>query len=746
MSDMLSEALDYARRKWYVFPCREKPGEGFTRNGEFITPTEKQPYVTKGLNDATIDEDQIKAWWTKWPNAMIGVNAGLSGLFVVDIDRKHVNGLDTFTTWNINDSAGLHSITPSGGMHIIFTGCGKTSSNAKTGIDARGEGGYFIAPPSKIIQGENVGEYKRFDDWGRVPGVIPDGLLANMFPDKTSEYAKGNFVPQNGEKKQLSRATLTFLANGASVGERNSTLFKILADFAGCEYTREHTKEAVLPTCLRIGMTGSEFAQVLEHAFSKPRTSSIPDSIQEKIMEGGKHVASKITPEEQIVIEEALLACLMIDNALIPSISDMLGFEDFQGFKNRIIYKAIIRLYNSDMTADYFTVSSAVDRETSRVDLKNISEMINLFAIDTGNANNYADIIKEKAGIRKIEAILDNKQKYMVSTSLVEMLNSIEKDVTEVALTSGVKSANVLSSEQATQMTIEHTRQMISGEIVQLKTGFSSYDYHVGGLYSHELVMCAGYAGDGKSAMALSIINTVALTQNKPVGFFSLEMTTRQSICRLVCQLTGLQFKNVYQGKMNKDEWVKYTEAMNRISASKIYFDDSFGMTVPEIRSKIRKLMEKDIKLIVIDQLEQVRGYEGQPDHIRFNKIGYDIKNFTKEFDVPVLLNHQLNRGIMDRKLKNPEPRLSDLSQAGEKPCDQVWAISHLKDDKDNILKSKIKILKNRNGPKLAFPVIFVGERMLFSNPGEDDDKEPFYGGRDEEDNDRAGAEPEWAT
>jgi hypothetical protein len=206
MSDMLSEALDYARRKWYVFPCREKPGEGFTRNGEFITPTEKQPYVTKGLNDATIDEDQIKAWWTKWPNAMIGVNAGLSGLFVVDIDRKHVNGLDTFTTWNINDSAGLHSITPSGGMHIIFTGCGKTSSNAKTGIDARGEGGYFIAPPSKIMVNTNalmIGEES--------PGLFPMVFWQTCFPIKLASMQRETLSLKTEKKSNFLGLLLPFL-------------------------------------------------------------------------------------------------------------------------------------------------------------------------------------------------------------------------------------------------------------------------------------------------------------------------------------------------------------------------------------------------------------------------------------------------------------------------------------------------------------------------------------------------------
>lgn len=738
---MLSEALDYARRKWYVFPCREKPGEPFIRDGATITPTEKTPYVSKGLNDSTLDEDQIKAWWKKWPDAMIGVNAGKSGLFVLDIDRKHVNGLDTFTTWNINDSAGLHSMTPSGGTHIVFTGTGKSTSNAKTGIDTRGEGGYFIAPPSKILKGERIGEYKVIDDWGKTPGVIPDGLMSKLFPDKTIEYVKGNFTPPDGVKKQLSRATLNFLANGALAGERNSSLFRALADFSGCGYSKEYSRETVLPVSTRIGLPVSEFEQVLKHAYDQPRTSSIPDSIQEKILEGGKDLVSKITPEEHVVMESVLLACLLMDNSLIGVVDDILGFDDFSVINNRIIYKHIKRLYNSGLKADIFTVANDIEKETDRIKLDYISKLINQYIIDIDNVTTYAHIILEKASIRKVEALMDNKSKYMKTANLGEMISSLEKDVADIAIYSGARSTSVLDSKQAVDFVQERTNKIISGEIEQLITGFSDYDFHVGGLFSNELVILAARTGEGKSAFALSLINNISLVHGKETALFSLEMSTHESVCRLVTQMTGIPYKNVALGKLTDEQKKPYHEAMEKIKdINKIHFDDGYGMTVREIRSKIRKLMDKDIKLIVIDQLEQVKGYDGSPEYVRFDKIAYDIKNLTKEFNIPIILNHQLNRGITDRKLKNPEPELQDLNQAGEKPADQVWVIRHNKDDRGRFMQSKIKMLKNRNGPRIEYAVIFVGDRMLFSNPTREEEKYVFHAG----DEDKEDATPFW--
>lgn len=746
MTDMLKEALDYAKRGWYVFPCREKPGESFIRDGETITPQEKTPYTSQGLNDATLDEEQITLWWKKYPDALIGVNAGKSGLFVLDIDKKHINGLDTFTEWHINDTAGLHSFTPSGGIHIVFTGTGKSTTNGKTGIDTRGEGGYFIVPPSKILVGENVGEYKAFDDWGRTPGTIPDGLLSKVFPNATTEYVRGSF---SNDKKVLSRATMTFLTDGAMPGERNSKLFNALCDFAGCGYTKENTREITLPVAIRIGLSNNEFENTLFKAYSRERTSAIPDSIQEKIAEGGRKVASKITLEEQTILETAVLASMMIDNSIVPVINDILNPDDFQSVKNRIIYRATIKMYNTGVKVDYLTVSNEVDKETNKISFEDISKMVNQYIPNIENASTYAYIIKEKASIRKVEALMDNKERYFKSGDLTQIIATLEKDISDIAMYGGVRSTNVLDSKQATDMVIERTRQIIAGDIEQLKTGFSYYDYAIGGIYSNELIVCAAQSGDGKSALALSIANHVALVEGKGVLFFSLEMSIQESVCRLICQMTGLPYKNVFQGKLKESEWEIYREAMDKISKSPLYFDDTYGITVPELRSKIRKFTEKDIKLIVIDQLEQIKGYETMAVHIQFDKIAYDIKNLTSEFNIPIILNHQLKiRGNTDKKTKNSEPMLQDLNQAGEKPANQVWAIYHRKDEKGKILHSKIKILKNRNGARIDFPVTFVGDRMLFSNPARKEDVE-FENDNNRNDEDAEyeanDSEPDWA-
>ena len=179
---------------------------------------------------------------------------------------------------------------------------------------------------------------------------------------------------------------------------------------------------------------------------------------------------------------------------------------------------------------------------------------------------------------------------------------------------------------------------------------------------------------------------------------------------------------------MKPPQWKEYEDAMETIGNSKLLFDDTYGISVQEIRSKIRKAQSKNLKLIVIDQLEQISGNNHLPPHLRLDGISYEIRNMSREFGIPIILNHQQNRGVTDRKLKkNTDPILADLNQAGEKPATQVWFIQHSKDDDGNFLQSRIVMGKNRNGPRINFPVNFVGDRMLFGNPTKQQEEQDFH-------------------
>ena len=184
MSELLEEAIKYAERGFYVFPCRIRPSKPFlTPKGKQKILPAKSPLYKGGLNNATTDRKQIEEWWKKTPQAAIGVNCGLSNLIVVDIDthKKEVNGFDNWMSLNISDEGALHQATPSGGLHIAYSGITNSYGDENVAVDIRSRGSYFIIAPSYILS--KNGEYKKYialDDWSRTPVQAPCDLMEKL--------------------------------------------------------------------------------------------------------------------------------------------------------------------------------------------------------------------------------------------------------------------------------------------------------------------------------------------------------------------------------------------------------------------------------------------------------------------------------------------------------------------------------------------------------------------------------------
>jgi replicative DNA helicase len=710
--NMLVHALSYAKRGWFVFPCREKPGAEYTnKSGEREIPQEKAPYISKGLDSASVDADQIKSWWRTYPNAMIGINCGKSGLFVVDLDMKTVDGKTNFYNLGIETGGALFSNTPSGGIHLVFSGDGKSSNKGKLGIDTRGEGGYFIAPPSEIFIGKYTGKYAAIGDWSLTPAPIPAGLLTALFPPVKND---GFSVQHSGDDKaELSRATLYYIARGAIPGERDTCLYNALTDYAGCGYSLEEADTEFWPISEKIGFTRGRFTDKLENVYSKPRTPSIPEFIQEKI-KNKKLSLNGITPEQQSIIEDSLLSCMIKDNTIIPRVLDIVVVEDFTTLVSKKIFSEIEKLYSEGKSVDVITLSS------QGVSLNEASAILDKYNISPENALSYANILKEISAVSQFNSLMIKGAKLVGDgISLSDAIAAVEKEVADISIYSGIRTTSTLTAKQATDSAVQLARDIQSGKIKQLMTGFADFDNVTDGLYPWDLLLLTGKPGEGKSALALSVVKNVGIDQNQPVVFFTLEMSVRETVARLICQITGLPFKKVLKLKLNETEMVKYTTAKAIIDSSKIFFDDSSSLTIPELRAKVRRLKEKHgIVLVVIDQLEQLQGYANLQEHIRFDKLGYALKMMGKDFELPIILCHQLKTRstAQDKKSQNADPKMSDLNQAGEKPATLIWAIVHKKAEDKKIVASKIVVLKNRNDSCQDFMVAFIAERMLFSN------------------------------
>ncbi len=196
---LLKKAIEYAERGWYVFPTREKLGKPFkNEKGKEVQIPLKAPYTKGGFKAATTDVEQIKQWWIKYPNAGIGVDCGRSNLVVIDIDvRNGKPGLDSFMKLGISDDGALHAVTPSGGLHVVFSGSMNSHADIKSGVDIRGIGAYFLVPPSWIYEDGQRRKYVEVDDWSRTPAHYPSSL------EEQIAKLRGNYSKERKQEKTV---------------------------------------------------------------------------------------------------------------------------------------------------------------------------------------------------------------------------------------------------------------------------------------------------------------------------------------------------------------------------------------------------------------------------------------------------------------------------------------------------------------------------------------------------------------
>jgi replicative DNA helicase len=166
-----------------------------------------------------------------------------------------------------------------------------------------------------------------------------------------------------------------------------------------------------------------------------------------------------------------------------------------------------------------------------------------------------------------------------------------------------------------------------------------------------------------------------------------------------------------------------YHDALEKISKSPILFDDSSSLSIPEMRTKVRKMKELGLDLIILDQLDLMNAQmPGGKEFEKLNWLSYRLKEMAREFNVPILIAHQMNRGIEQQQgAKNiRDPQLSDLEQAGEKASDMVVMIRHRKEG-GIITKSYFYIVKNRNGGTGVVPVTFISSKARFENAAKEE-------------------------
>jgi replicative DNA helicase len=440
------------------------------------------------------------------------------------------------------------------------------------------------------------------------------------------------------------------------------------------------------------------------------------------------NVESLRVPPHSIEAEQAVLGGLMLSGQAWDRIADKISEEDFYRKEHRLIFRAIGELSGKNMPCDAVTLGEWFE-SNGIADLVGGPAYVVELANSTPSAANieaYALIVREKSVLRQLidagtEIASDGFQPGGRNSQ--ELIEGAEQRVFRIAEAGSRGARQFVSVKDAAREALEvlNQRYHSDSQITGLATGFTDFDNMTAGLQAGDLVILAARPSMGKTALAVNMAEYAAIREKKAVAIFSMEMSAVQLTFRLLSSLGRIGQQNLRSGKLEDEEWPRITSAMSLLADSRIFIDDTPGLSPTELRARSRRLKRShDLGLIVIDYL-QLMAVPGNKENraTEIAEISRSLKALAKELQVPVIALSQLNRSLESRTDKRPV--MADLRESGaiEQDADVIVFIyrdEYYHPDSTDKGIAEIIIGKQRNGPTGTLKLTFRGQYTKFEN------------------------------
>lgn len=431
-------------------------------------------------------------------------------------------------------------------------------------------------------------------------------------------------------------------------------------------------------------------------------------------------------PPHDLEAEQAVIGSMLTDKEAVISAIEALSSEDFYREDNKLIYSAIMNLYNRGEPIDIITLKSelsSMGKFEAVGGLEYLAELPEKVPT-TANVDKYIKIVEEKSTLRTLIRTANEliTLGYDPTQEVEELMDNAEKKIFGVMQNRAQKTYS--SMKDILVDTFVELEQLYNRKehITGVPTGFIDLDYKTAGLHGSELILVAARPAMGKSAFALNIATNAAVRAKTPVAIFSLEMSKEQMANRILCSEALVDSNKVRTGKVEDDDWTKLAEASGILSEAQIFIDDTPGISIMEIRAKCRKMkLEKDIGLVVIDYLQLVQGSNkrvGSREQ-EIAEISRSLKILAKEINVPVIALSQLSRAPEQRP--DHRPMLSDLRESGsiEQDADIVMFLyrdDYYNQDSEKKNVAEVILAKHRAGSTGTVELAWLGNYTKFAN------------------------------
>ncbi|NHE59712.1 replicative DNA helicase [Cyclobacterium plantarum] len=439
-------------------------------------------------------------------------------------------------------------------------------------------------------------------------------------------------------------------------------------------------------------------------------------------------------PPQAIDLEEAVLGALMLEKDALTAVVDILLPDSFYKDAHKMVYEAILDLFNAGEPIDLLTVTNQL-RKNGKLELVGGAYFITELTSRVSSASNieyHARIITEQAMKRDMIRIASDIQKeaFEDTTDVFELLDKMEQSLFEISENNIKKNyVDMRSIMREAIIELESKKGQKDG-LTGVPSGFTALDRVTSGWQKSDLVIIAARPAMGKTAFVLSVLRNAAVDHDRPVAIFSLEMSSIQLVNRLISSEAELDSEKIKKGNLADYEWQQLIHKTGKLTSAPLFVDDTPALSILELRAKCRRLKaQNDVQLIVVDYLQLMsgdsKGNNGGNREQEISSISRALKKIAKELSVPVIALSQLSRAVETRG-GDKRPQLSDLRESGaiEQDADIVmflyrpeyYGITEDEDGNSTSGVGEVIIAKHRNGSLENVKLRFIGKYTKFTD------------------------------
>lgn len=432
------------------------------------------------------------------------------------------------------------------------------------------------------------------------------------------------------------------------------------------------------------------------------------------------------TPPQDIAAEQSVLGAMMLSKDAIADVTMTIRGEDYYRPVHQTIHEVILDLFGRGEPVDAVTVAGQLKR---RGDLERIGGAPYLHQLISGvptaaNAGYYARIVRERAQLRSLVQAGTRVVQLGYADDggdVDELINQAQSEIYAVSERGDSEDYRPITEFLDETVTELQELQKNGGMSSGVPTGFYQLDNLTHGLHPGQLIIVAARPAMGKSTLALDFCRNAAIHHEQTSVIFSLEMDGTEISRRMISAESGVSMSRISSGDLEDADWTKIAQVLSRCSQAPLYIDDSPNMTMPEIRSKCRRLKQQnDLKLVVVDYLQLMSsGKRVESRQQEVAEFSRSLKLLAKELEIPVVAVAQLNRGP-EQRIEH-KPMLADLRESGslEQDADVVMLLNRpeVYNQEDRPGEADVIVAKHRNGPTATIPLTFLGRLSKFGNP-----------------------------